>query len=177
MEKTILGKPIKALKISVKRPPDVPKFRGLLKDWKEIRNEYEYGISFYRRYLIDKDIVPMKWVRVEGSPRDYGLMVDETIEAKEIKGIDKDEKVKINVMAFDIELAEENGEGKIIMISFRNSKEFKFFHRIVLVIFSKPCVIPIKINMCRNRQITKNGYVSIQAHFVFIPAISSRKMI
>ena len=122
LDKTILGKPLKVLKVSVKRPPDVPKFRDLLKDWKEVRNEYEYGISFYRRYLIDNDLIPMSWARVSGKKIESGLLVDETIEAKEVKPIERGGLPNLHVMAFDIELAEEDGEGKIIMISFRSNR-------------------------------------------------------
>ncbi|UCD07182.1 MAG: hypothetical protein JSW41_05150, partial [Candidatus Aenigmatarchaeota archaeon] len=121
LERTILGKPLKVLKVTVKRPPDVPKFRDLLKDWKEVRNEYEYGVSFYRRYLIDKVLIPMSWARVSGEKIESGLLVDETIEAEEVKPLEREGVPNLDVMAFDIELAEEDGEGKILMLSFRSN--------------------------------------------------------
>lgn len=121
-DKTILGKPVKLLKITIKRPPDLPKFRDLLKDWNEVRSEYEYGISFYRRYLIDKGLVPMKWARVSGEKVGTDLIVDEAIEAKKVERVDRNDIPPLRIMAFDIELAEEDGEGKIIMISFKSNK-------------------------------------------------------
>ncbi len=124
VDMTILGKPVRMLKVTVKRPPDVPKYRDLLKDWKEVRNEYEYGISFYRRYLIDRGLVPMGWAKVKGEVKkpDNDFMVDRIVNAEKVEPSSREEIPSLRVMAFDIELVEENGEGKIIMISFRSSR-------------------------------------------------------
>lgn len=121
-EKTVLGKPATMIRVTIKRPPDLPKFRDLLKDWKEVRNEYEYGVSFYRRYLIDMGLIPMGWAKASGDGIETGLMVDQAIEAESIEKLDRDAIPKLRIMAFDIELAEEDGEGKIIMVSFKSNK-------------------------------------------------------
>jgi DNA polymerase I/DNA polymerase-2 len=123
MDRTMLGKSVQMLRITVKRPPDIPKYRDLLKDWKETRNEYEYGISFYRRYLIDKGLVPMSWAGATGEKDTKGdLIADVVINANKVEPLNREGLPRFNVMAFDIEMAEEMGEGKIIMISFRSSR-------------------------------------------------------
>jgi len=61
-----LGKSIKILRVVAGVPPDVPKFRDMLKDWRDVEEQFEYGVSFYKRYLIDRKLTPMGWAQVEG---------------------------------------------------------------------------------------------------------------
>ena len=50
VEKKFFGKGKKMIKITLTKPGDVTKFRDLLKDWVNIKGQFEYTITFYRRY-------------------------------------------------------------------------------------------------------------------------------
>jgi len=99
VEKQFFGEKKKLLKITVENPRDVYNIRNVIKAWPENKEEYEYAISFYQRYLIDKQIKPMSW-----------------------KG---KTKPKLKVLAFDIEMMEQNGKEVIIMVSFATNTGFK----------------------------------------------------
>jgi len=126
VERRILGKKTRVLKVTITNPRDIPKFRDLVKEWPDVREEYEYGISFYKRYLIDKGLVPMGWVEAEG-PVDgsSGLDVDLVLKAEKIKTVDISGFPPFKIMAFDIEVTEEGGEEKIIMISLKDNRGFE----------------------------------------------------
>ena len=125
-EKEFFGKNKKLLKIIVESPRDVYNIRQEVKEWPENKEEHEYAISFYQRYLIDKQIKPMEWIEIEGEgTSDKKYQVDRIINAKTIKPIYSDKDTKFRILAFDIEMAEENGEEKIIMISFVGNNGFK----------------------------------------------------
>jgi len=85
VERKILGRNSKLMKITVQRPASVPKFRELMKEWKEVREEYEYAIPFHKRYLIDKGVRPMGWAEVEGRAVKKGGYADVIIEAGSIR--------------------------------------------------------------------------------------------
>ncbi|MBL7206773.1 MAG: ribonuclease H-like domain-containing protein [Candidatus Aenigmarchaeota archaeon] len=122
VKRTMLGKEKTLLKVTIKIPANVPKFRDVVKEWPEVRNEYEYGISFHKRYIIDKGIIPMNWVEVDGEEIETDIKVDLAINAAEIKSVEKDEIPKPKILAFDIEVIENVG---IIMISLMTSSGFK----------------------------------------------------
>lgn len=115
MDKKFLGKEIRVLKVSVDRPSDVPKFRELLKDWDIVKGEYEYAVSFYRRYMIDRGIIPMGWIGVTGN------LSGDTIEAEGIEGLTDNGYPNLHVMAFDIEVARD----RIIIISVVDNRGFR----------------------------------------------------
>jgi len=98
VEKQFFGEKKKLLKITVENPRDVYNIRNVIKTWKENKEEYEYAISFYQRYLIDKRIKPMSWTKKEP---------------------------KLKILAFDIEMLEQNNQEQIIMISFTTNQGFK----------------------------------------------------
>jgi len=129
LNKKYLGQPLKLLRVFVDLPVDVPKFRDLLKDWKDIGGEYEYGISFYRRYMIDKGLVPMECVEVEGKKvKGAGIKTDVVVEAGGVKHSEGNGYPDLKVMAFDIEMIQKtrgSGKEKIIMVSFMDNKGFK----------------------------------------------------
>jgi len=125
-EKELFDKKKKLLKIIVEAPNDIYDIRQIIKNWSENQEEYEYAISFYRRYLIDKQIKPMNWIEVDGKEIvDKKYQVTKIIEAKEVKPLDSKKEPKLKTLAFDIEMAEENNEEKIIMISFAGNNGFK----------------------------------------------------
>jgi DNA polymerase elongation subunit (family B) len=124
--RNFLGKPVKLLKVSVGLPSDVPKFRELLKDWREIEDEFEYGINFNRRYMIDKALSPMDWVNVEGNKiKGSGISADIVIEADKVDRAEGNGYPDCSVLAFDIETFQESGNDKIIMVSFMDNRGFK----------------------------------------------------
>ncbi|MBM3303956.1 MAG: hypothetical protein FJY76_02575 [Candidatus Aenigmarchaeota archaeon] len=85
IERKILGRPAKLLKVVAQKPASVPKFRDLLKEWKDIREEYEYAIPFHKRYLIDRKLRPLGWAEAEGRNVKYKADVDVVMEANDVK--------------------------------------------------------------------------------------------
>lgn len=120
VERVLHGERKKLIKVVCDYPPNVPKIRDTIKRWergKDVIEEYEYGINFYRRYMIDKNISGLSWIKVSGNQRKDYPGKDIVIEAKKIKILSKKELPKINSLAFDIESVEDKGEIKIVMIS------------------------------------------------------------
>ncbi|RLJ09552.1 MAG: hypothetical protein DRP15_03340, partial [Candidatus Aenigmatarchaeota archaeon] len=117
VEKKIYGEPRKLLKIYVDNFRLVPKFRNIIKEWKDVKEEYEYALSFYKRYIIDKDIIPMMWVEVTGESISYDVEADLVLEIKEIKKIELDRVPQLRTVAFDIEVVQKGEREEIIMVS------------------------------------------------------------
>ncbi len=84
IQRNVLGKTARSMKITVTKPPSVPKFRDLIKEWEDIKEEYEYTIPFHKRYLIDKGLRPMCWVEIEGREVKYNARADTVMEASKI---------------------------------------------------------------------------------------------
>lgn len=126
VEKEFFGERKRLLKVVVNTPRDVYNIRQVVKEWPENKEEYEYAISFYQRYLMDKQIRPMGWIEVNGENiRDHEYHVDLVIDAKSVEPADLKKDVQFRILAFDIEVAEEEGEERIIMISFVGNDGFK----------------------------------------------------
>jgi DNA polymerase I len=124
--KNYLGKPVKLLKVFIGLPSDVPKFRSLLKDWRDVEAEYEYGISYYRRYMIDRGLTPMEWVDAEGSKvKDKGIAANIVFEAAKTELASGDGCPDHRILAFDIETIQESGKDKVIMVSFMDNNGFR----------------------------------------------------
>ncbi len=132
LERKHLGMPLKVLRIYADNPTDIPKFRELLKEWKDVKDEYEYGITYYRKFLIDHRLVPMGWIEIHGTSAAPEILADEAIEASEIKPLPGENPApQLRVLAFDLEMAEETTgdkagqtEERIIMASFRDNSGF-----------------------------------------------------
>nr|NIO22193.1 hypothetical protein [Candidatus Aenigmarchaeota archaeon] len=119
VEKKLLGEKRTFMKIILQDPTDINKLRRIIEDWEGIRKPYEYDISFYKRYMVDKGLTPLEWVSISGNEIKTDFKVDKAFEISEVKpseGIHP----KLNVLAIDIEISDEN----IIMISLV-SKGFK----------------------------------------------------
>lgn len=127
-EKRYLGIPRKVFKVYIRVPSDVPKFRDILKEWPDVKAKYEHAVTFYRRYLIDRGLVPMEWMEVKGNvakpSRKAGYDVDRVIEAEEIKPLGGEKLPPLRSMAFDIETIDEGGAEKVIMISLIDSRKY-----------------------------------------------------
>ena len=122
VERVLFGEKRKFVKVYCFLSTDVPKVRDIVKRWKEVEEEYEYSINFYRRYLIDHQIEG--WIDVEGEEEKKNYQTEKVIKIKKIKHVKSDEIPKLKLMSFDIEAVEEGGKQKIAMISMM-SKNFK----------------------------------------------------
>ncbi len=126
VEKMVFSVPKKFLRLEFTQPSSVARFRETLKEWKGIKDMHEYGISFYRRYMIDRGIIPANWYRVWGNPvKDPGIRADHVIEATSIKPVNDISYPKLKCLAFDIEVVDEDEEERIIMISVHDSAGFR----------------------------------------------------
>ena len=107
------------VKIILDNPRDVPAMRDVIKHWEEVEDTYEYDIPFPKRYIIDKQIEPAGWIEVEGEEiaASSEYQVDKIIDAKSVKAIDSSKQAKLKILAFDIELVEDAGKQKLIMLS------------------------------------------------------------
>ncbi len=112
-EKGLFGKPAKVLKVTLKHPQEVPRFRERVRGMGfEV---YEHDILFVRRYLLDHDLTPLGWAECKGKKK------DRTVEAEEIRGVEG-EMPRLKMLSFDIEVYNPKGAPReekdpIIMIS------------------------------------------------------------
>jgi DNA polymerase I/DNA polymerase-2 len=128
-ERVILGEKRTVLKVFCFLSTDLQKVRDIVKQWEMggqgiVEDEYEYSISFYRQYLLDKQINGMDCIEIEGDEIEKGYKADRTLKIKKIKSVENEERPELKVLAFDIECVEEDGKQKIIMISMK-SKNFQ----------------------------------------------------
>ena len=125
-EMRYLSVPRKVFRVFVDRPSEVPRYRDAVKDWEDVREQYEYAVSFYKRYMIDKGLVPMEWIEAKGevSKPGKGLLVDMVVEAESVKPVVGEKLPKMKVLAFDIETSEDPDGDRVIMISVADSGRF-----------------------------------------------------
>ncbi|MBI4019802.1 MAG: hypothetical protein HY367_00595 [Candidatus Aenigmarchaeota archaeon] len=124
-ERKFLGKPVRVIKIMAVKPSSVPQFRSLLENWVGIREEYEHSIPFYKRYMIDRGLVPMKWAIAEGRTVENAMGADVVFEAKDVKSLEADGSADMRILAFDIEVVQKDGKESIIMASFAGNAGFR----------------------------------------------------
>lgn len=126
IEKEFWGEKVNLLKIIVDNPRNIPHIRDVVKEWNNVEEEYEYTEPFPHRYIMDKQLEPMGWISVDGEKiKKEKYKVDEIIQAKSVKPIDYKHDLAFKILAFDIELVEEDGQEKIIMISLFDNKGLK----------------------------------------------------
>jgi len=122
VEKEFFDERVKLIKIFTENPRNIPNIRNIVKEWEEVEDEYEYTIPFPYRYILDKKIEPMNWIEVKGKEEKSAVYrVDSIILAERVKPTTHDKDVNLKIMAFDLELTEEENEEKIIMISIVDS--------------------------------------------------------
>ncbi len=126
-EKRLFGDTITVLRVVLNHPQDVPKIRDGIRDIEGVKAIYEHDILFVRRYLIDRGLVPLSWVEVEGEWVDGGVVKVDSI--KPVKPGDGGAGVPpgvsgLSVLAFDIEVYNPKGAPRgesdtdaIVMIS------------------------------------------------------------
>jgi DNA polymerase elongation subunit (family B) len=110
---------VRALKVYTSIPPNVPKIEKQVYEMPETSECREYDIPFYKRYLIDKGVRPVKTVQVEGKKVTREAF-DRAIEIESIEQV-KDEDIDFEKLAFDLEVYED----KIIMASFASENYSK----------------------------------------------------
>lgn len=95
----------KLIKVIIDNPRRIQDLRDVVKSWKDVEDTFEYDISFYKRYVIDKQIEPMGWIEVSGEEvKEKGnFQVDHIIKAFSIKALDAKKEMRFRVLAFDTE--------------------------------------------------------------------------
>jgi DNA polymerase elongation subunit (family B) len=126
VERSAFGVPKKLLKLSFLAPPSVARFREVLKERRDIRESFEHGLPFYRRYLVDRGFLPSSWLSVTGTPVERGgLRAGLVLEAESIAPAGGMACPELKLMALDIECVEEDGEERIVMASLCDSAGFR----------------------------------------------------
>lgn len=120
------GKPVQLVKIAIDNPRKLKDVRDVIKNWSEVVDTYEYAESYYRRYLLYKQIEPCNWIEVEGDTIDpKNFQVDRAMRARSVKKLERQAEVKLKVLAFDTEWVEEDGTSKLIMLSLADNSGLK----------------------------------------------------
>ncbi|MBI2667361.1 ribonuclease H-like domain-containing protein, partial [Candidatus Woesearchaeota archaeon] len=93
---------IKAVKVIVNKPKDVPILSRLIRDYEDVKSVNENDIQFVKRYLIDREIFPLNAYSIEGDLIEKDLDVDLCLKLKSIK---QEEGTFDNprILSFDIE--------------------------------------------------------------------------
>ena len=115
------------LKVTFKHPQDLAKKRDALRDLESVIQIREFDIPFYRRYLMDRDVIPMTEVTATGEKLDSFLDLDSSKHDVEIIKLTEDLKrsdtypQNFRILSFDLEVRNPHGmpnseEDEIIMI-------------------------------------------------------------
>ena len=127
VNKKDLQVPKEFIKLTLKHPQDVPKYRDIIWDLDSVKQLREHDIPFYRRYLIDNALVPMSELELEGDLIDSFETIDSDDENLEILKLTCPPKTantdfqEFRMMSFDLEVRNPHGmpnpdEDEIIMI-------------------------------------------------------------
>lgn len=132
VDRKYYGRPVKALKITTVIPEAVREYREKVAELSEVEEVLEADVRFTLRYMIDKDLKPLRWYEAEAervsTPR-HDLRVDEVyelvsdpVELSEVKT-----PPNLRVLAFDIEVYNPAGTprpevDKIIIIGIANGE-------------------------------------------------------
>ncbi|MFP3288856.1 MAG: DNA-directed DNA polymerase [Candidatus Micrarchaeota archaeon] len=116
----LLGKEVRVFQIFTDNPRNIP---ALSEAMREFGERYEHDIVFWKRYIIDKDISPLKGVKVIAHEEDGKLVVD-NIESASLN------EIALSHISFDIETYNPKGvprpqKDPVIMISYTNGSDSK----------------------------------------------------
>lgn len=117
----------KFIKITFTHPQEVPKYRDEIKELDSVIDIREHDIPFYRRYLIDNNIIPMDVVSIKGEIIESHDSIKNNYDNLEIINLSEVPKSlnksisEFNILAFDLEVYNPRGLPKadcdeIIMI-------------------------------------------------------------
>ncbi len=99
-----LGEKVSIIKVFVSHPSHIKLIRKVVQDFKEVEDTKEFDINFYKRYLLDREVVPCVFCCVEGKiVNRQDLDVDIVVEASKIKQYSQDLVSDLKILAFDIE--------------------------------------------------------------------------
>ncbi len=115
------------IKVTFKHPQELAKNRDTLRDLEGVMQIREFDIPFYRRYLMDRDVIPMTEVTAIGEEEESFLNLDsKKQDVKIIKLTDKLRRAseypqKFRILSFDLEVRNPHGmpnseDDEIIMI-------------------------------------------------------------
>jgi DNA polymerase elongation subunit (family B) len=105
---------LEVVKIFTTVPPNVPKLKHKIYDLEEVDHCREYDIPFYKRFLIDNQVLPTKKVKFKGEEFEDGSF-DFAIKLESVETDLKDEKKpEFEKLAFDLEVIDDT----VIMASF-----------------------------------------------------------
>lgn len=129
VQKNFFKKEITALKVYLNCARGLSNIKDYIKRFDEVINIYELDLPVYRRYLIDKKIVPLLLTTVEGEEIKEKYNTDLIINAKSI--MPKEDAVLKNpkMLAFDIEVYNQRrypneDTDPIIMVAFHGNDGF-----------------------------------------------------
>ncbi len=115
VKRRLLGVEKEVYKLTLSHPSEVPKIREEVRRIEGVREVYEDDILYTRRYLVDKNLIPLNYMDFKAD----GSFV------KEIRSTDRSEE-DLRVMSFDIETYNPKGaprpkEDPVIMVSLASS--------------------------------------------------------
>ena len=128
VKKHYKGREVEAVRVYANLPMAVPALANEAKQWDIVSSCHEYDILFTKRYLIDKELFPMKFYEAEAEETQH-IFKARTYTISSISEIEGFYLGKQSILAFDIETYHTGGKidpikNPIIMISFY-SKNFK----------------------------------------------------
>lgn len=115
------------LKVIFKHPQELAKNRDALRDLENVIQIREFDIPFYRRYLMDRDVIPMTEVVAVGEEMDSFLNLDSEKQditiiklTEDLRRVEENPQ-KFRILSFDLEVRNPHGmpnseEDEIIMI-------------------------------------------------------------
>jgi len=124
-KKNFLGKKVKALKIFATNYKDLHDIAGKL-DFPEIEKRRGYDLGLTTHYIIEKNLLPLKWYEITGEVLNNSLEfggIDSVLEVDLCLKLEKSEEIENKkftpkILSYDIETDSlKIGEGEILMVS------------------------------------------------------------
>lgn len=128
VNRTFLGRKVKAIKVSFYRRGDMPSLRHEMHELPGVKEIYEFDIPQARRYLIDRGLTPMAGVKISGKTIERGGMKAVALDSPPVPA--KVPEQNLNIMSFDIEVYNPTGATRsekdpILMISLADNRGLK----------------------------------------------------
>ncbi|MEM2995408.1 MAG: DNA polymerase domain-containing protein [Candidatus Bathyarchaeia archaeon] len=136
VERKFFGKPVKAVKVYCKNPDDKPKLAKAFRKLEGVKDCLEDDIRYSMRYLIDNDVVPCGWHKIEVNEEinTLGVQVEKVYVAKSPpKFFEKTQAPQLRILGFSTMCYSREGSPKpdrnpVIIISVAtNNGETKQF--------------------------------------------------
>ena len=122
-----MSKEEKVLRIFIDDPRRIQDVRHEVKQMKEYDHSFEFDITPYKRYIMDKRIKPLGRIEVSGKEggKEQELQADRIIEAESVRPVEEEKELNASMLAFDTEWVDENGKSKLIMLSLADGEGFR----------------------------------------------------